>query len=292
MGEKVKDVTDVEEISPIPAPIDLSTRSGRSTKTTPLLNIAAAHEHLIVEKQKAEELEDVKRENETLRQRLQEVEDAVDARIEEVERKKEEEFSERVDVYVAEIKKERNKCEILRREMASLKKELIAANAENEQKRQPRQQATKKLDKNEKTTTHDAAATQQRRKKQCGEKSFCKIKADKGFRHATRQLFQSRIAQVSECLSRADDDSCSEGRMFDFDDFLVELQGWLSILRAKNVNDEDDAKIQLHFPASPRQTTSLQEEFSHVLTPATTPTNHSSESFVLPSAADEREPSI
>ena len=49
-----------------------------------------------------------------MRQRLQEVEAAVDARIEEVERKKEEEFSERVDVYVVEIKKERNKCEILR----------------------------------------------------------------------------------------------------------------------------------------------------------------------------------
>ena len=227
-----------------------------------------------------------------LRQRLQDLEAATNDRVREIEKEKEKEFSDRVDVYVAEIKKERNKCEVLRREMASLKKDLITAKAENEQKRQPRQKATKKLDRNEETTTHDAAATQQRRKKQCGEKSFCKIKADKGFRHATRQLFQSRIAQVSECLLRADDDSCSEGRMFDFDDFLVELQGWLSILRAKNVNDEDDAKKQLHFPISPRETTSLQEVISHVLTPATTPTNHSSEFLVLPLAADEREPSI
>merc|ERR1711954_389314 len=92
MGEKIKDVTNVEETSPIPAPIDLSTRNGSSTNMTPLLNIAAAHEHSMVEKQKAEELESVKKENEALRLRLQEVEAAVDARIKEVERKKEEEF--------------------------------------------------------------------------------------------------------------------------------------------------------------------------------------------------------
>merc|ERR1711954_582464 len=116
MGEKVKNVANIEETSPIPAPIDLSTRNGNSTKTTPLLDIAAAHEQSMVEKQKAEELESVKRENEALRQRLQEVEAAVDARIKEVERKKEEEFSERVNVYVAEIKKERGKRESIRRE--------------------------------------------------------------------------------------------------------------------------------------------------------------------------------
>ena len=188
---------------------------------------------------------------------------------------------------MAEIKKERNKCEILRREMASLKKELTTAKAENEQKRLPRHQATHNKDK---PTTHDAAATQQRRKKQCGEKSFCKIKADKGFRHATRQLFQSRLVQVSECFFQKNDAS-SDGRVLDFDDFLNEIQGWLSILRAKNVNDEDDAKTQLHFSTSPCETTSLQEEISHVLTPATTPTNYSSESFVLSLAADELEPS-
>ena len=290
MGEKVKDVANVEEISPIPAPIDLSTRNGKSTKTTPLLDIAAAHEQLMVEKQKAEELESVRKENEALRLRLQEVEAAVDARIKEVERKKEEEFSKRVDVYVTEIKKERKKCESLRLEVASLKEELAAAKAESEQKRLPRQQAAKKLDKNEKATTHGATASKKKGKKQCGDDSFCAVKADKGFRHATRQLFQSRLVQVSECFFRKNDAS-SDGRVFDFDDFLNEIQGWLSILRAKNVNDEDDAKTQLHFPASSRETTSLQEEISHVLTPATTPTNYSSESFVLPLAADGLEPS-
>ena len=176
--------------------------------------------------------------------------------------------------------------------MASLKKELITAKAEHEQKRHPRRQTT--TDDGEKVTTSGAAAVNQEkeRKQRGNKKSFCAIKADNSLRHATRHLFQSRLRQVSKCFLRADDDSCSEGRVFDFDDFLVELQGWLSILRAKNVNDEDDAKMQLHFPVSPRETTSSKEEFSHVLTPATTPTNHSSESFVLPSAADEREPSI
>ena len=177
--------------------------------------------------------------------------------------------------------------------MASLKEELAAAKAENDQqKRQPRQQATTTLDHNEKTVTHDATATHQKEKKQCGDRSFCTLKADNGFRHATRQLFQSRLVQVSECFFRADDDAYNEERLFDFEDFLVELQGWLSILRAKNVNDEDDAKKELHFPTSPRKRTSLQEKLSHVLTPATTPTNHSLESFVLPLAADRREPSI
>ena len=290
MGEKIKDVANVEEISPIPAPIDLSTRNGKSTKTTPLLDIAAAHEQLMIEKQTAEELESVRKENEALRLRLQEVEAAVDARIKEVERKKEEEFSKRVDVYVTEIKKERKKCESLRQEVASLKEELTAAKAESEQKRLPRQQAAKKLDKNEKATTHGATASKKKGKKQCGDDSFCAVKADKGFRHATRQLFQSRLVQVSECFFRKNDAS-SDGRVFDFDDFLNEIQGWLSILRAKNVNDKDDAKTQLHFPASSRETTSLQEEISHVLTPATTPTNYSSESLVLPLAADELEPS-
>ena len=330
MGEKVKDVADVEEISPIPAPIDLSTRSGKSTKTAPLLSsspsastvrhIVDVAEHFssrdlinmspvtssseamtqneevtkpalpVINEQMEKELESVRRENEVLRQRLQEVEAAVDARIKEVERKQEEEFSKRVDVYVAEIKKERNKCEVLRREMASLKEELKTAKAENEQKRQPRQQAAKQLDKDKEATTHGATASQKKGKKQCGDDSFCAVKADEGFRHATRQLFQSRLVQVSECFFRKNDAS-NDGRVFDFDDFLIELQGWLSILRAKNVNDEDNARKKLHFPNSPRETASLQE-LSHVLTPATTPTNHSSEFLVLPLAADEREPSI
>ena len=185
MGEKVKDVANVEEISPIPAPIDLSTRNGKSTKMTPLLDIAAAHEQLMIEKQTAEELESVRKENEALRLRLQEVEAAVDARIKEVEEKKEEEFSKRVDVYVTEIKKERKKCESLRQEVASLKEELTAAKAESEQKRLPRQQAAKKLDENEKATTHAATASQKKGKRQCGDDSFCAVKVDKGFRHAT-----------------------------------------------------------------------------------------------------------
>ena len=231
MGEKIKDVANVEEISPIPAPIDLSTRNGKSTKMTPLLDIAAAHEQLMIEKQTAEELESVRKENEALQKRLQEVEAAVDARIEEVERKKEEEFSECVDVYVAEIKKERNKCEVLRREMASLKKELITAKAEHEQKGHPRRQTT--TDGEKVTTSGAAAVNQEKERKQRGnKKSFCAIKADNSFRHATRQLFQSRLIHVSDHFLRADKNSLSkEGRYFDFDDFLTELQAWLSILQ-------------------------------------------------------------
>ena len=231
------------------------------------------------------ELESARRENEALRQRLQEVEAAVDARIEEVERKKEEEFSKRVDVYVAEIKKERGKCESLRLEMTSLKEELAAAKAESDQqKRQPRQQATKKLDKNEKAKLLDATASRKKEKKQCGNNSFCAIKANKGFRATTRQLFQSRLAHVSDRFLRADD---KEGRCFDFDDFLTELQGWLSILRAKNVED-DDAHGKVNVPESP----SSQEGISYVLTPAATSANDSVE-FVAPSpVVDEGESSF
>ena len=188
----------------------------------------------MINEQMEKELESVRRENEVLRRRLQDLEAATNDRVKEVETEKEREFSDRVDVYVAEIRKERNKCEVLRREMASLKEELTTAKAENEQRRQPRQQAAKKLDKNEKATTHGATASQKTGKKQCGDNSFCALKADKGFRHATRQLFQSRLVQVSDRFLRVNDKPLSEeGRCFDFDDFLTELQGWLSILRAK-----------------------------------------------------------
>ena len=84
-------------MSPVTSPSEAMTQNEEVTKPAlPVIN-----------EQMEKELESVRRENEVLRQRLQEAEAAVDARIEEVERKKEEEFSERVDVYVAEIKKER-----------------------------------------------------------------------------------------------------------------------------------------------------------------------------------------
>ena len=210
-----------------------------------------------------------------LRRRLQDFEAAANNRVEDAKREKEMEFSARVDVYVAEIKKERGKCESIRREMASLKEELATAKAENDQqRRQPRQQATKKLDKNEKAKTHDATASRKKEKKQCGNNSFCAIKANKGFRATTRQLFQSRLVHVSDRFLRADS---KEGRCFDFDDFLAELQGWLSILRAKNVED-DDAHEKANISRSP----SLQEGISYVLTPAATSANDSVE-IVAPS---------
>ena len=157
--------------------------------------------------------------------------------------------------------------------MAFLKEELTAAKGENEQRRQPRQQATKKLDKNEKTKTHDATAARQKENKQCGVNSFCAIKADKGFRATTRQLFQSRLVHVSDRFLRADN---KEGCCFDFDDFLTELQGWLSILRAKNIEEDDDAN----------------EDLSFVLTPAATLANSSVESVALSPVVGELESSF
>ena len=220
-----------------------------------------------------EELESVRRENEALRRRLQDFEAAANNRVEEEKREKEEEFSAHVDVYVAEIKKERGKCESLRRKMACVKEELAKAKAENDQqKRQPRQQATKKLDKNEKAKTHNATASRQKEEKQCGVNSFCSIKADKSFRATTRQLFQSRLVHVSDRFLRADD----KGLCFDFDDFLTELQGWMSILRAKNIEEDDDAN----------------EDLSFVLTPAATPANSSVESVALSPVAGEFESSF
>ena len=115
-------------------------------------------------------------------------------------------------------------------------------------------------------------------RKQCGDNSFCALKADKGFRHATQQLFQSRLVQIADRFLRVEDKSLSkEGRSFDFDDFLTELQGWLSILRAKNVEDDD-----AHEKADTTKSSSLQENLSFVLTHPATSANDSVE-FVAPS---------
>ena len=107
----------------------------------------------------------------------------------------------------------------------------------------------------------------------CGDDSFCAVKADKGFRATTRQLFQSRLAHVSDRFLRADD---KEGRCFDFDDFLTELQGWLSILRAKNIEEDVNAN----------------EDLSFVLTPAATLANSSVESVAPSPVAGEFESSF
>ena len=69
---------------------------------------------------------------------------------------------------------------------------------------------------------------------------------------------------------------------------LSELQGWLSILRAKNIDEDDDA----HEKANTTVFSSLQENVSFVLTPPATSANDSVE-FVAPSpVVDESESSF
>ena len=81
---------DLAEMSPVSSPNAAWTQDGKATKPTPpIITLPRAHDSAIINEQLEKELESVRKENEALHRRLQDVEASANDRVEDVEKEKE-----------------------------------------------------------------------------------------------------------------------------------------------------------------------------------------------------------